>query len=242
MSRRRLPTPEPPAERGALDGLAYTLWLPDRPPWGGLVVIHGAGSCKENHHDMARSARAAGMAAVCFDLRGHGETGGRLDGRVLDDVAAMAALLPRPVALRGSSLGGFLALAAAERAGARAVVAVCPAPAQLLLDGIRSGRLDFPVDRAAAEALLAEHDPLLVVEQSTVPLLLLHARGDERVPYESSVELHRRSAAPLKRLIVVPGGHHRSVQHDEELQGEALRFLRRALSPATPSPPRASPG
>src|SRR3954469_1655572 len=123
MSRRRLPTPAPPAERGVHDGLAYTLWLPERPPWGGLVVIHGAGSCKENHHDMARAARAAGMAAVCLDLRGHGDTGGRLDGRVLDDVASVASLVPRPLALRGSSLGGYLAIAAAEHAGAAAIVA-----------------------------------------------------------------------------------------------------------------------
>jgi hypothetical protein len=28
---------------------------------------------------------------------------------------------------------------------------------------------------------------------------------------------------------VVPGGHHRSVQHDPELHGVALRWLRRAL-------------
>src|SRR4051812_19821438 len=182
MSRRRLPTPAPPAERGVHRGLAFTLWRPDAPAWGGMVVIHGAGSCKENHHDMARAARAAGMAAVCFDLRGHGETGGRLDGRALDDVAAMAELLPRPVALRGSSMGGFVAIAAAERAGAAAVVAVCPASGALLRQGLRSGSLEFPVDLPAAEALLAEHDSGLVVERSEIPLLLLHAQGDERVP------------------------------------------------------------
>src|SRR4051794_11296110 len=229
MSRRRLPTPAPPAERGMHRGLAYTLWLPDRPPWGGMVVIHGAGSRKENHHDMARAARAAGLAAVAFDLRGHGDTGGELDGRALDDVAAIAGLVPRPGALRGSSMGGYPAVAAAGRAGAAAVVAICPAPAELLARGLRSGRLDFPVDRPAVEALLAEHDLPTVVEHSTVPLLLLHAEGDERVPVEHSIDLHERAAAPLKRLIVVPGGHHRSVQHDAELQGEALRFLRRVL-------------
>jgi pimeloyl-ACP methyl ester carboxylesterase len=226
---RRLPTPAPPAERGFHDGLAYTLWLPDRPPWGGLVVIHGAGSCKENHHDMARAARAAGMAAVAFDLRGHGETGGRLDGRALDDVASVASLLPRPIALRGSSLGGWLAIAAAERAGAAAVVAICPASSEGLARGLRSGSLDVPVDLPAAEALLSEHDLRLVVERSTVPLMLMHARGDERVPFEHSVELHERSAAPGRRLVLLPGGHHRSIQHDAELQGEALRFLRRVL-------------
>src|SRR6266540_2260782 len=105
MSRMRLPTPAPPAEAGVHDGLAYTLWLPERPPAGGIVVLHGAGSCKENHHDMARAARAAGFAAVCFDMRGHGATGGALNGRALADVASICSLLPRPIALRGSSMG-----------------------------------------------------------------------------------------------------------------------------------------
>lgn len=228
---RRLPTPDPPARRAFSDGgLAYTLWLPDGEPWGGLVVIHGATSSKESHHDMARVARTAGMAAVAFDLRGHGETGGKLDGRVFEDVAAAAALLGDvPIALRGSSLGGYLAIAAAERAGARAIVAVCPAPAHLLAAGLRSGRLDLPADLDAVEALLSEHDLGLIVEQSAVPLLLIHAEGDEQVPYQHSVELHARAAAPLKRLVLAPGGHHRTAQHDAELQGESIRFIRRAL-------------
>ena len=219
-----------PSSAGVHQGLSYTLWEPDGDPWGGLVVLHGAGSRKENHHDMARAARAAGLAAVVFDERGHGETGGRLDGRAIADVAAIAELVPRPLALRGSSMGGFLAIAAAEAAGTDAIVAICPASAAGLAEGLRNGRLDFPVDLPAAEALLAEHDLRLVVERSTVPLLLLHAEGDETVPYEQSVELHDRAAAPVKRLILVPGGHHRSIQHDAELQAESLRFVRRAFA------------
>ena len=231
MSRtRRLPTPEGPTEIARLGDLAYSLWLPKMQPWGGMVVIHGAGSCKENHHDMARTARDAGLAVIAFDLRGHGATGGRFDGRALADVASIAALLPRPVALRGSSLGGYLAIAAAESAGAAGVVAICPASGRGLAAGLRSGTLDFPVDLGAAEALLSEHDLGLIVERSAVPLMLIHAEGDERVPFRHSVELHERSAAATKRLIVVPGGHHRSVQHDVELQGESVRFLRRVLA------------
>ena len=30
-------------------------------------------------------------------------------------------------------------------------------------------------------------------------------------------------------LIVVPGGHHRSIQHDAELQAVSMRFIDRAL-------------
>lgn len=223
MSRtRRLPTPAGPADRGFHGDLAYTRWLPEREPWGGMVIIHGAGSCKENHHDMARAARAGGMAAVCLDLRGHGETGGALDARVLEDIAAIATLVPKPLALRGSSLGGYLAIAAAERAGAGAIVAVCPASA----DGLAQLFPDM-------EGFFAEHDLGLIVEQSTTPLMLVHAQGDERVPFRHSVMLHERTAAKTKRLLLIPGGHHRSVQHDAELQGESLRFVRRALTGST---------
>src|SRR5918999_2984500 len=100
----RYETPAPPAELGEVDGLAYSLWLPDGDPWAGLVILHGAGSCKESHHDFARAARSAGLAAVCFDQRGHGASAGALDGRVLDDVATVAEVFPPgPVAVRGSS-------------------------------------------------------------------------------------------------------------------------------------------
>jgi hypothetical protein len=45
------------------------------------------------------------------------------------------------------------------------------------------------------------------------------------------VALHRvAERARARRLIVVPGGHHRSVQHDGELQGETLRWLERVLA------------
>ena len=75
--------------------------------------------------------------------------------------------------------------------------------------------------------VLAEHDDLLATAALELPLLLLHAEGDERVPVEHSRELAR--AAPNARLIAVPGGHHRSVQHDGDLQAETLRWLGKVL-------------
>ena len=241
MSRMRLPTPAPPADIGVLDGLSYTLWLPDREPEGGLLVLHGAGSRKENHHDMARAARGAGLAAVCFDMRGHGASEGALGASALDDVIAMASLLPRPLALRGSSMGGYMAICAADLAGASAVVAVCPAAAEHLQSGLRSGSFDFRADAPSLEALLAAHDPADVVSRSRIPLMLQHAEGDERIPWRHSQDLHDRSAASLKRLIVLPGGHHRSVQHDAEMQAEAIRFVGRAFREGGRPPTRPSP-
>jgi alpha-beta hydrolase superfamily lysophospholipase len=224
------PGPYSPGMHGVVDGLAYTLWLPEGEPRGGLVVLHGAGSRKENHEDMARAARDAGFAAVCFDQRGHGASEGALDGRAIEDVATVAGLLPPgPVALRGSSMGGYMAIVAAERVGAAAVVAICSASADGLLRGLRAGDFAFRADRPALQALLAEHDAGRAVERMTAALLLMHAEGDEQVPVAHSIELERRSGASRTELVVVPGGHHRSVQHDPELQARALDWLRRVV-------------
>lgn len=133
----------------------------------------------------------------------------------------MAALLPGdgPLFLRGSSMGGFVALAAAGPVGARGVVAVCPAGREMLLYGLRSGLLDFRADAAALEPLLAAFDVQAAARSLGRRLLLIHAEGDDRVPCAHSRDLH--AAAPGSRLVAVPGGDHRSAQ----LQAEAVEFL-----------------
>ena len=223
---------EPPAEIAERDGLAYALFLPAGEPQIGVVVLHGAGSRKESHYDFARRCRSEQFAAVVFDQRGHGASSGDLDARAAADVASMAALLRergvQRVGLRGSSMGGYLALVCGDVAGAAAVVAICPASAGGLRRGLAAGRFDFRSDDASLDAFLAEHDELAAIQQTSAAVLLLHAEGDEQVPVEHSRALH--AAAPASRLVVVPGGHHRSIQHDDELQDLSIRFLRDALS------------
>jgi pimeloyl-ACP methyl ester carboxylesterase len=207
------------------DGLAYELVLPDVQPRGGVVILHGAGSSKENHRDFAQACARAGLAALVFDQRGHGASRGALDGRALDDVATMAGRLPAgvPVFLRGSSMGGFVALAAAALTGAAGVVAICPAGGEMLLAGLRSGRFDFRADRAGLEPLLASVDLDAAARRLGPRLLLVHAEGDESVPIAHSRRLH--AAAAGSRLLAVPGGDHRSAQHDPALQAAAIDFI-----------------
>lgn len=237
VSATRTVDPLLPTETGTLNGLVYTLWLPEPRATAGVVVVHGAGSCKESHHDFARVAVAAGLGAICFDQRGHGESAGPMDGRAVTDVTAMVGRLrdalgdPRaPVALRGSSMGGYLAIVAAPAAGACAVVAICPAGAGQLRRGLRTGEFEFAADVAALDGLLAGRELDDAVDALAAPLLILHAEGDERVPVAQSRELEPRMTAPGSRLIVVPGGHHRSIQHDPELQAVSVGFLARSLA------------
>jgi pimeloyl-ACP methyl ester carboxylesterase len=230
------PAPAPPERLETLDGLSYALFLPEEEPSQGVLILHGAGSAKESHFDFARLCRAGGMAALAFDARGHGRSEGAFGGGAVEDVLAMAELLRSHapgVSLRGSSMGGWLAIHAAARdPSIEAVAAICPAPEDLLLRGLRSGELtDFRADRESLEPLLERLDVYAAVSElgPATRLLLLHARGDEQVPWTVSEELHAAAHEP-KRLLVLPGGHHRSLQHDLEVQSLTARFLRRAAS------------
>src|SRR3954464_2484342 len=224
-------------ELGSHDGLAYALFLPDEEPKAGVVILHGAGSAKESHFDFARTARDRGLAAPAYDARGHGRSEGEAGPVAVEDALAMCALLgehaPR-IALRGSSMGGFCAIlaAAASDGAVGAVAAICPASEVMLMRALRDEeRVTFRVDLAASQdwlrtASLAEATATLAPRTA---LPLMHARGDEQVPYTHSEELYALAGEP-KRLLLVPGGHHRSLQHDVEIQNESLRFMEKALA------------
>jgi pimeloyl-ACP methyl ester carboxylesterase len=204
-----------------------------------MVIVHGAGSRKENHADFGRNCAAAGWAAIAYDQRGHGESEDEMFPAALADVGRMARFLSSvegvdgPVCVRGSSMGGFMAIHAAATSDSIAgAVAICPAGEDQLARGVRSGELEMragPEARSAMEAWLGEHDLRDAVRlMGAKPLLLIHAKGDEKIPWELSQELHDEAADPRK-LVLLPGGHHRSAQHDAELQGMALRWMHRAL-------------
>jgi uncharacterized protein len=236
----RHPTPISP-ELGSHDGLAYALFLPEDEPEVGVVILHGAGSAKESHFDFARGCRDDGMAALAYDARGHGRSEGRFGPGAFDDALAMADLLRAHVphvAFRGSSMGGFQAIHAAAKADEAsplcAVVAICPAPEDGLLRFLRSGeRPEFDCDADACEPWLESLDLFDAAARlgPETALLLLHARGDEQVPYTVSEQIHACATEP-KRLLLLPGGHHRSIQHDEELQAISRKFIREAATRA----------
>jgi alpha-beta hydrolase superfamily lysophospholipase len=193
-----------------------------------MVIVHGAGSAKENHADFGRLCAASGWAAVSYDQRGHGESEDQMGPAALADVSRIAALLgrvegvdERRICVRGSSMGAFMAIqAGASSAAIRGVIAICPASVELLRRGLREGTLEMRADIAALDAWLSEHDLTRAVgELDGKPLVLLHTTSEQL--YESAGE--------PRKLIVVAGGNHHSVQHDPELQAVALRWLQRQL-------------
>jgi pimeloyl-ACP methyl ester carboxylesterase len=196
--------------------LAAHYW-PTATPSPAVVIVPGLGSQKENHADFAELCHAAGLGALTLDIRGHGDSDGALGaGAVGDVIAAIADLRRRghrQIGLRGSSLGGFLVLAAAARSPhVKCVVAICPAQ-----PGALARRLDddwpnrFPLSGA-------------VSRRDGIARGYWHATGDERVPYAATCALAMITPPP-RHLRIVLGGNHQSLQHDPVVLAETRDFL-----------------
>lgn len=193
-------------------------------PTGGpaVLIVPGLGSRKENHADFGEALAVAGIGALALDPRGHGESGGALDAGVADDlVAGLDALTAAghgPLGVRGSSMGGFLALILAARdPRVRAVVAICPARPEGLA---RSVGADWPLTMPLEPA---------VTHPDGVARGYWHATGDDRVPWGSTLALAGMTPHPM-RLRIALGGGHNSLQHDRGVIGDTVAFLRSHLA------------
>ena len=227
----------PDAGRARTLELAATLYVP-QPVAGvsgpGLLVGHGAGSRRGRHDGFCREACAQGFVVLALDFRGHGDSGGRGDGPLEQDIFAGVDLLrshprvdPERVCYRGSSMGGFYGLKAAPQACFAALALLCPASEGVILDalddrqasetesGSRSSPEDAPPrwDTAALRSYFQRQDSVRLASQVECPVLLVHARGDDVVPLGHSLRLSRHLRTETT-LLLLEGGTHTSAQHD----------------------------
>ncbi|MGI5837745.1 MAG: alpha/beta hydrolase [Chloroflexota bacterium] len=231
--------------------LAGHLYLPegesDNSKSPGVAVCHGLGSQKENHADFARLLQARGFAVLTFDLRGHGESEGELDDGVTSDLpAAVEYLAGRPevdpsrIAVRGSSLGGQMAIHAGATSDlVHAVVAICPAHESLRLEWEKDPAFEAAVrdlanrirlNRQGFTRHLQRHDVMDSVKRiAPRPLLLVHCRGDETIPYQLSEKL-LDAAGESGELWLLEGGSHKSAQHDPEVQMQVADWIELKLN------------
>lgn len=233
--------------RAAAPGLvlAASLYVPagaerEAVPLPGLIVAHGAGSNHRRHAEFSLTACAAGMAVLAIDFRGHGESGGELDGPAEQDILAAAALLrnhplvdPGRIGYRGSSMGGYYGLRSGREARFAALALLCPATEQVLLDAIgdKTGKQESDSDglklRYDADSLRSYYlsrDVYADAAELDAPVLLVHARGDDVVPLSCSLEIARRLRGPVD-LMVLPAGDHSSASGDPAVHRRVVTWL-----------------
>ncbi|RYF87300.1 MAG: alpha/beta hydrolase [Chitinophagaceae bacterium] len=80
------------------------------------------------------------------------------------------------------------------------------------------------------QAFAASVSPITYVNKNTPPTLIVHGDADPTVPYQQSVDLHKKlEAAGVKtKFITVPGGLHGKFEKDKnsEINREIISFLK----------------
>jgi dipeptidyl aminopeptidase/acylaminoacyl peptidase len=231
--------------------LAATLYLPDSPGSAakapGLVVGHGAGSRRSRHHQFCKEACSAGFVVLGLDFRGHGESSGFADGPLELDLCAAAAFLraqpsvdPEKICYRGSSMGGFYGLKAAPQARFAAMALLCPATESVILHAIDEREVtgdaeadpgDQPPrwDVAKLRDYFEEQQSLMLAPRVECPVLLVHARDDEVVPFTHTLLL-TQSLLVDTTLLALAEGTHTTAQHDPSIHLYTVDWLRKRLT------------
>jgi len=193
----------------ASDGVAIHAWRvrASGPARAAVVVCHGNAGNIESRIPLARAFVEMGCDVVLFDYRGYGSSQGTPseEGTYLDAEAAWtwardAGFDPGRIALYGESLGGAVAIELARR---RPVAAVMVADT---FTSLRDMGARFYPWLPVRLVLRIRYDSVSKVGDLRVPLLVIHSRDDDLVPFELGEQLFAAAAEP-KTFLETEGAH-----------------------------------
>ena len=173
-------------------------------PGAAVLFAHGNAELIDDQLELVRRYRERGVHVLLMEYRGYGDSQGRPSqvGIVRDGVAFYDWLASRPevdrekIVLHGRSLGsGVVSQIAAKRKAAA-----------LVLESPFASVASFAW-RSGAPSFLIKHPFRTdrVVATLRCPIVILHSRHDEIVPFSHGEKLH--ALAPGSRLIEMAGGH-----------------------------------
>lgn len=210
-----------PAERGLAyepvalrtdDGVALSAWWVPAPAQRGVVLfLHGNAGNISHRIDYLAMFRALGYSTLIVDYRGYGTSGGEPseEGTYTDAEACWTWLrargaAPRDIVVFGESLGGGVATWIAERHAPRALVL-----ASTFTSIPDLGESMYPYLPVRLLARI-RYESLARLPRIAAPVLVMHSREDEIVPFAHAERLHAAARAP-KRLLVLAGGHNEAL-------------------------------
>jgi len=210
------------------DGIQLHAWyVPAVAARGTLLFSHGNAGNIGHRINSIRQFHSLGLNVLIYDYRGFGESEGKPSeaGTYLDAKAAWDYLLeermipPQEIVIFGRSLGSAIAAELASQNPSAGVI-------------LESAFTSVP-DMAASlypwlpVRLLSrfQYNNLEKVARITSPLLLVHSRGDEIVPYDHGERLFAQANEP-KQFLELSGGHNDGNHVSHDIYMETLqRFL-----------------
>lgn len=222
-------------------------------PFPAVCICHGIPSGKPKDVDdggypeLAQQMCRRGFAALIFNFRGAGESGGNFNlvGWTCDLKAAIDYLWESPevdrsrLSLLGFSGGAAVAIYIAAQDTRVSCVTACACPAEFtflsevdepekVVDHFRSiGVIRDDVFPTSAKEWLDGFDEVRpadhVARIAPRPLLLVHGDRDETVPVEQARWLYREAGEP-KKLVIINGAGHR-LRQDRRAMKQVMDWL-----------------
>lgn len=222
------------------DGTRLHGWLIEsqtKPTKGLVVFSHGTAGSMGHHLALATWFAKAGYMVLMYDYRGFGRSDGQADrhGMVNDAKAAFAYARSRPDLARlplvsyGHSMGGaksVAALSGTKVPGLRAVI----------VDSSFASYRDMArhVAGTFGESLVSDQlAPVQLIGRiSPTPVLIIHGRQDEVVPFSQGMKLYEAANAPKTLFEVKSGQHGNSLSKDGgAYRKRLLHWLETTLKP-----------
>jgi fermentation-respiration switch protein FrsA (DUF1100 family) len=212
------------------DGVRIEAWfLPSGSPRPAPAVIffHGNAELIDHNLELAEEYRDRGVSALLVEYRGYGRSGGSPSQKAIvgDAVAAYDWLREKPgvdperIMLHGRSLGSGVA---AQLAKERPLAA-------LILESPFVSIASFASAYGAPSFLVRNpYRTDQVLPTLTCPILLLHGRQDEIIPFAHAERL--KELAPAAKLVELTGGHNDALSNQPaywEAIETVLRDIRR---------------
>ena len=207
------------------DGIKLHGWFVRAADERGVALLcHGNGGNISHRLDLIALLGKVGLSVFAFDYRGYGNSEGSPDeeGTYLDVTAAWDQLVgarntsPDEIVVYGRSLGGAIC----------SHVAANNKPGGMILDSTftsirEAGQEIYPF---LPVKLLSRYDYPTIdhVKRADCPLLVIHSKDDELIPFHHGQELFDAAAEP-KRFVEVRGGHNENFAVSYESYRGALQ-------------------
>ncbi|HRP98459.1 MAG TPA: alpha/beta hydrolase [Rhodocyclaceae bacterium] len=191
------------------DGLRLHGWfVPADEARGVVLFFHGNAGNVSHRIDSIRIFRDLGLSVFIIDYRGYGHSEGRPSeaGTYRDAQAAWRHLRDE----RGIAAGEIVVFGRSLGAAVAAWLAAREAPAAVILESVFTSAPDLGAELMPwlpiRLLLRFQYDTRAAVREIRAPLLVIHSRDDEIVPFRHGRAVFEAANEP-KMFVAIEGGH-----------------------------------